>query len=69
MADIQSADAEIRREKKKEQRTNDRMKNIMVCPITQDDHNKRAEQIKQVFDTWATASLHQKGPVSPQTKG
>jgi len=36
MADIQSAGAEIRREKKierKKERTNDRMKIYMVCPI------------------------------------
>jgi len=35
MADIQSATAEIRREEeeKEEERTNDRAKNIMVCPI------------------------------------
>jgi len=37
MADIHSAMAEIRRGKKegrKEERTNDRMKIYMVCPIT-----------------------------------
>jgi len=39
MVDIQSATAEIRRgtkkeERKKEERTNDRMKIYMACPIT-----------------------------------
>jgi len=39
MVDIQSAMAEIRRgkkkeERKKEERTNDRMKIYMACPIT-----------------------------------
>jgi len=36
MADIQSAAAEIRRGKKKEEeeRTNDKIKIYMVCPIT-----------------------------------
>jgi len=36
MADIKSPTAEIRRakKKKKERRTNDRMKIYMVCPIT-----------------------------------
>jgi len=34
MADIQSAVAEIRRGKKEEIRTNDRMKIYMACPIT-----------------------------------
>jgi len=33
MVDIQSVTAEIRRGKKKEERTNDRMKIYMVCPI------------------------------------
>jgi len=33
MADIQSPTAEIRRGKKKERRTNDRMKICMACPI------------------------------------
>jgi len=36
MVDIQSATAEIRRgkKKKKKERTNDRMKIYMACPIT-----------------------------------
>jgi len=40
MVDIQSAEAEVRRVKKRkvEIRTNDRMKIYMVCPITQGDH-------------------------------
>jgi len=39
MADIQSAAAEIRRGKKKEEeRANDRMKIYMVCPITYGNH-------------------------------
>jgi len=33
-ADIQSPTAEIRRGKKEKERTNDRMKEYMVCPIT-----------------------------------
>jgi len=42
MVDIQSATAEIRRGKKKrrkkEERTNDRMKIYMACPITHGSH-------------------------------
>jgi len=41
MVDIQSAMAEIRRgKKKKEQRTNDKMKIYMACPITWVGHKK-----------------------------
>jgi len=41
MADIQSSTAEIRRGKKKEEIRNKKPqgKNIMVCPISQGDHN------------------------------
>jgi len=42
MADIQSAMAEIRRgkkRKKKERKKKPQGKSIMVCPITQGDHN------------------------------
>jgi len=47
MVEIQSAAAEIRRGNKKEEedkinRKKLQGKNIMVCPITQGDHNKRA---------------------------
>jgi len=37
MADIQSAAAEIRREKK-ERKKKKQHENIMVCPIPKDDH-------------------------------
>jgi len=45
MADIQSAAAEIRRgkkrrRKKKKKKNKPQHENIMVCPITQGDHNK-----------------------------
>jgi len=44
IADIQSAAAEIRRgkkeERKKERKKKPQGKNIMVCPITQGDHNE-----------------------------
>jgi len=41
MVDIQSLTAEIRRGKKEEGKKTEitRQKNIMVCPITQGDHN------------------------------
>jgi len=39
MVDIQSTAAEIRREKKEDER-NHRMKIYIVCPITQGDHKK-----------------------------
>ena len=44
MTDIQSAAAEIRQGKKdrKIERTNDRMKIYMVCPITYGDHKLEA---------------------------
>ena len=38
MVDIQSTAAEIRRGKKRKKKPQD--KNIMVCPITQGDHNQ-----------------------------
>jgi len=46
MADIQSAAAEIRRGKKRKKEEEERInkpqhENIMVCPITYGDHNKR----------------------------
>jgi len=42
MADIQSAMAEIRRGKKKEERIRKPQgKNIMVCPIPYGDHNDK----------------------------
>jgi len=42
MADIQSAAAEIRRGKEKEERRKNKRQdeNILVCPIPQGDHNK-----------------------------
>jgi len=40
MVDIQSAAAEIRRGKKKEDRKKPQGKNIMVCPVPQGDHKK-----------------------------
>ena len=40
MVDIQSLTAEIRRGKKEEERQKPQGKNIMVCPITQGDHQK-----------------------------
>ena len=45
IVDIQSTAAEIRRGKKEEEerrRKKSQGKNIMVCPITQGDHNKRS---------------------------
>ena len=48
MADIQSPTAEIRRGKKKKEEE-DRKKlqdeNIIVCPITQGDHNKAKQAL------------------------
>jgi len=40
MADIQSPTAEIRRGKKEDRKKKPPGKNIMVCPITQGNHNK-----------------------------
>jgi len=42
MVNIQSPTAEIRRGKKKKKQD----ENIMVCPITQGDHNNNAEVLK-----------------------
>jgi len=41
MADVQSAVAEIRREKEERRKKNKRQEdeNIMVCPIPKGDHN------------------------------
>jgi len=46
MVDIQSAATEIRRGiKKEDRRQKSQGKNIMVCPITQGDHNKKGTAI------------------------
>jgi len=41
MVDIQSPNAEIRQGKKKKKKDRNHGKNIMVCPITQGDHNQQ----------------------------
>ena len=43
MVDIHSATAEIRRGKKEERKKKPQDENIMVCPITQKDHNNKRE--------------------------
>jgi len=46
MIDIQSAAAEIRRGKKERRRKNKpQHENIMVCPITQGDHNNNNAEV------------------------
>jgi len=43
IADIQSAAAEIRQEKKERRKNKPQHENIMVCPIPQGDHKKVTE--------------------------
>jgi len=43
MVDIQSPTAEIRQGKKKKKKNKPQDENIMVCPITWGDHNKKKE--------------------------
>jgi len=43
MVDIHSATTEIRRGKKEERKKKPQDENIMVCPITQKDHNNIRE--------------------------
>jgi len=50
MVDIQSATAEIRREKKEGRRTNDRMTIYMACPITQGVHKKTNYELFTLFN-------------------
>jgi len=50
MVDIQSPTAEIRQGKKKKKKKNKPQdENIMVCPITWGDHNKKKETTGQMF--------------------
>jgi len=47
MVDIQSPTAEIRRGKKERRRRKKKQdENIMVCPITQGDHNKLLKKLR-----------------------
>ena len=52
MVDIQSPTAEIRRGKKEEEEEEEERKkqdeNIMVCPITQGDHNHQSEVVYEL---------------------
>jgi len=47
MEDIQSPTAEIRRGKKRRKKKK-QDENIMVCPITQGDHNNRVSQMQNI---------------------
>jgi len=65
MVNIQSPAAEIRRGKKKKERKKEETgSNIMVCPITQGDHN---EGTHDIVDTWLMRSIKSRSRLADWT--